>query len=96
MSECKPLLDGPGPGLLLQGAGTYAVLVGVVAAAAGGWVKWREAQLQGMRTSTSCVLSGESAGERAYVRATEAERCANYACHFIHIHHVICPAGLLT
>ena len=41
-------------------------------AGAGAWVKYREAQLQGMRTSTSCVLRGESVGEKAYVRAAEA------------------------
>lgn len=35
-------------------------------------MKYREARLQGMRTSTSCVLRGESVGEQAYVRAAEA------------------------
>jgi hypothetical protein len=47
---------GPGPGLLVQGMGTYALLVALAGAGAGAWVKYREAQLQGMRTSTSCVL----------------------------------------
>ena len=64
--------DGPGPGALVAGAGAFAAVVAVAAAGAGAWVKYREAQLQGMRTSTSCVLQGESAGERAYVKAAEA------------------------
>jgi len=64
--------NGPGPGVLVQGVGTYAALVAVAGAAAGAWVKYRELQLQGMRTSTSCVLDGASPGERAYVRNTEA------------------------
>lgn len=63
---------GPGPGILAEGAVAYAVVVLLAGAGAGAWVKYREAQLRGMRTSTSCVLRGESAGERAYVRAAEA------------------------
>ena len=64
--------DGPGPAALVAGASAFSAVVAVAAAGAGAWVKYREAQLQGMRTSTSCVLQGESAGERAYVKAAEA------------------------
>ena len=64
--------DGPGFAALASGASAFAAVVAVAAAGAGAWVKYREAQLREMRTSTSCVLQGESAGERAYVRAAEA------------------------
>jgi hypothetical protein len=62
---------GPGPQLLLNGVGAYAAVVAVVASGAVAFVKFRERQLQGMRTSTSCVLDGTSKGEVAYIRNAE-------------------------
>jgi len=64
--------NGAGPGVLINGAVAYALIVGVAAAGAGTYVKYKESQLQGMRTSTSCALDGASDGERAYVAAAEA------------------------
>ena len=62
---------GPGPELLLVGAGAFVFVVAAAGAGALAWVKAREAQLSGMRTSTSCVLDGASRGEVAYVRNAE-------------------------
>ena len=62
---------GPGPELLLVGGGAFALVVAAAGAGALAWVKAREAQLSGMRTSTSCVLDGASRGEVAYVRNAE-------------------------
>jgi hypothetical protein len=62
---------GPGPELLLVGAGAFVFVVAAAGAGALAWVKAREAQLSGMRTSTSCVLDGTSKGEIAYVRNAE-------------------------
>ena len=56
--------NGAGPGVLINGAVAYALIVGVAAAGAGTYVKYKESQLQGMRTSTSCALDGASDGER--------------------------------
>ena len=64
--------NGAGPGVLINGAVAYALIVGVAAAGAGTYVKYKESQLRGMRTSTSCALDGASDGERAYVAAAEA------------------------
>ena len=50
--------NGAGPGVLINGAVAYALIVGVAAAGAGTYVKYKESQLQGMRTSTSCALDG--------------------------------------
>ena len=73
---------GPGPELLLVGAGAFVFVVAAGARArALAWVKAREAQLSGMRTSTSCVLDGASRGEVAYVRNAAAADGAELVRH---------------
>jgi hypothetical protein len=74
--------SGPGVGVLLAGAGAFAAVVGVAGAGAAAWVRYQEQQLRGMRTSTSCVLRGSSAGEIAYIKNAEAlmpgSTCENF------------------
>jgi len=64
--------SGPGLGVLAAGAGAYAASLALAALGAGAWVKVRESRLAEMRTSTSCALEGDTAGERAYVANAEA------------------------
>ena len=60
--------SGPGLNVLGFGAATFAAVVAVAGLGACAYVKYQEQQLQCMRTSTSCVLSGQSIGEVAYIK----------------------------
>eukprot|EP00854_Cymbomonas_tetramitiformis_P003460 gene3460-4346_t len=52
----------------------FSIWGGISALFAGillGWIKWRENNLQALRTSTSALLDGEGDGDRAYIRQSE-------------------------
>lgn len=61
-----------GLGLLGEGVVAYLAAVGAAYAASVAYVRRKEAELRGLRTSTSTALDGTGTGERALIDAVEA------------------------